>query len=201
VRCETTKFIGAGQRIGKLAALVIGMLAWVSAPSAGTAASLEGGKTVHLVSRSGEEVAVGTIQFAARDGRTSYTIKIDNPGFSEHFLSMRPFRCLEVAEQTLCHLPYPHALRRQVSADDLTDLEYDLLFLHKSTGEYGINFWNGIYYDLALAPDGTIKGTLKETDMNELASPPAEKYGRLIRPENLTESDSAKHRFPTLVIR
>jgi hypothetical protein len=185
----------------KLGALAIGVLIVIAAPHAAWSAQLQGVKKVHLVSPSGEEMVIGTVEFSAHDGRTSYSLKIDNPSFSEHFLSMRPFRCLEGAAQTVCHLPYPHALRRQVTADDLTDLEYDLLFLHKSSGEYGINFWNGIYYELALGADGTIKGKLKETDMNELASPPAEKFGRLIEPANLSDADGATHRFPTLVIR
>ncbi len=185
----------------RLGALAIGALVVIAAPHAAWSAQLQGVKKVHLVSQSGEEVVIGTVEFAARDGQTGYSIKIDNPGFSEHFLSMRPFKCLEGAEQMVCHLPYPHALRRQVTAEDLTDLEYDLLFLHKSSGEYGINFWNGIYYDLVLGPDGTITGTLKETDMNELASPPVEEFGRLIGPANLSEADGATHRFPRLVIR
>lgn len=182
-----------------LAIAIIGALALASMPSA--AAGPEGVKTVRLVAASGEEVVIGTVEFTPNSGGSDYTLRMDDIKFSEHFLSMRPFKCIEDAKQTVCHLPYPHESRRQVSAGDLTDLEYDLLFLHKSTGEYGINFWNGIYYDLTMNADGTIAGTLKETDMNALASPPAEKYGRLIEPENLSDADAANHRFPKLVIR
>ena len=171
------------------------------APTGLAAAVLEGEKTIYLVSRSGEELAIGTARFRAQGEASSYELTIEGDMFSEHFLSMRPFRCIEDAAQTVCHLPYPHALRRQVSGGDLTDLEYDLLFLHKASGEYGINFWNGIYYRLSLAADGSITGALRETDMNELASPPAEEYGRLIGPDKLSEADGDNHRFPKLVIR
>jgi len=196
-------------RMGRTVTAARGLLAGLAAvlmlaspatrPLAG--AALEGEKTVYLVANGGEELAVGTVRFTPRDGGASYTLKIDDGKFSDQFLSMRPFKCLEAGEQTVCYLPYPHPLRRQVSADDLTDLEYDLLFLHKAAGEYGINFWNGIYYELSLTPDGAVKGELKETDMNELASPPTEPYGRLIGPENLADADLAAHRFPTLIIR
>ena len=170
-------------------------------PQAAWGAFVEGEKTIYLVSRSGDQVAIGTAKFSAQGETSSYALSIDSEKFSEHFLSMRPFKCLEGAVQTVCYLPYPHALRRKISRGDLADLEYDLLFLHKGSGEYGINFWNGIYYSLSLADDGSITGVLRETDMNELASPPAEKYGRLIGPDRLNEADGDSHRFPKLVIR
>lgn len=196
-RMDRTVTAARGLLVGLAAVLMLASPA--NRPLA--AGALEGEKTVYLVSNGGEELAVGTVRFAPRGGGAGYALKIDDGKFSDQFLSMRPFKCLEGGEQTVCYLPYPHPLRRQVSADDLTDLEYDLLFLHKAAGEYGINFWNGIYYKLSLTPDGAIKGVLKETDMNELASPPAEHYGRLIGPDSLTDADLATHRFPTIIIR
>ncbi len=91
--------------------------------------------------------------------------------FANHFLSMRPFHCLEDVERMLFHLSYPYRNDRRLLGDDLTDLEYALLFIRKTADEYGIDPWNGVYYRLPWDGDG-IRGELMEVDMNLLASPP-----------------------------
>jgi len=85
------------------------------------------------------------------------------------------------------------ALLRPLNADlaHLTDLEYDLLFLHKTHQEYGIDAWNGLYFKLAVSGDG-LTGELRETDLNVLQAPPEDGDLRPIDPNELYEP-SDKH--------
>jgi len=191
----SAKLVNSTAVIGLLAALM------VFAGGAALARPLEGKKAIYLVTAAGQEMMLGTVTFTPKGGHSEYVLALEDAPFTDHFLSMRPFKCIEGADETVCHLPYPYKLRRQVAGDDLTDLEHELLFLHKGAGEYGINFWNGIYYDLAVTEDGSIKGSQKAIDMNMLASPPAQDYVRLISKDDLVEVDGANRRFPTLVIR
>ena len=99
------------------------------------------------------------------------------------------FKCLPHTTQVVCYLAYPYENKRFITKDDVTDLEYDLLFLHKSPQEYGIDAWNGFYYDLEMTEMGFV-GELRETDLNVLASPPEEP--RPIKDEDLHPA-SDKH--------
>lgn len=121
----------------------------------------------------GTSIPIGKLQ-ATREGE-AYRIEVtlDAAKFEDKFLSMRPFKCLPHPSLVVCHLPYPYENKRRVTKNDVTDLEYDLLFLHKSPQEYGIDAWNGLYYDLEMTETGFI-GELRETDLNVLAAPPEE---------------------------
>ncbi len=120
--------------------------------------------------------------------------------FSDEFLSMRPFKCIHQNEQMLCHLVYPYEKLGYITQQDLTDLEYDLLFLHKSASEYGINAWNGLYYRLQLDTSG-LTGSLREVDLNILAAPPEQGDLRPITADMLYEADPAQHLFPYIRIQ
>lgn len=111
---------------------------------------------------------------------------------------MRPFRCLEGADKHWCHVPYPYEIKRDVSAD-LTDLEYDFLFVWKGATEYGINMWNGVYYKLTEA-NGKVIGILHEMDMDSLSAPPPPGELRPVQPKDLHESDPESHWLPRLII-
>lgn len=152
-------------------------------------------KTVFLEDGSGARYPVANVEFAD-DG--TYSITMDRSSFTEHFLSMRPFRCLEGLDKTWCHVPYPYENYRDIS-DDLTDLEYDLLFVWKGVNDYGVNMWNGVYYDLS-EEDGQFTGILLEMDMGLLAVPPPAGELRPLRSSDLHQSDPASHWLPTLVI-
>lgn len=156
--------------------------------------------TINLIGKDGTPLKIGTINITQSDQGETFKIKWQDDKFSEQFLSMRPFKCID-GDQMLCHLPYPYKTRGLIKKDDLMDLEYAFLFIHKGDGEYGINFWNGVYYRLERGPDGGFKGEVWETDMNELASPPEEEYGRPIGNDDLVRGAEGKHRFPTLEIR
>lgn len=92
---------------------------------------LAGDKTMSFLTPDGEETVVGQVQFMAEGEASKYRIIWDDAQFTDHFLSMRPFRYMEGPDKNWCYIPYPYENRHQVAADDLTDLEYDLLFLWK----------------------------------------------------------------------
>lgn len=167
--------------------------------AAAAAGPLEGDKRIFLEAADGARVEIGQVRFLPDGDAASYDLRLKAGAFGDHFLSMRPFKCLEGPDKHWCHVPYPYAIRRQVSAADLTDLEYDLLFLWKGAGEYGINMWNGVYYRLAIE-DGRISGALHEMDMDILSAPPAPGDLRPIAERDLHEADPEGHWLPRLVI-
>ncbi|MDA7428031.1 hypothetical protein PGB28_06145 [Primorskyibacter aestuariivivens] len=122
---------------------------------------------------------------------------VDAP-FGDYFLSMRPFRCIAGNEKHWCHLPYPYENRRNVAADP-TDLEYDFLFIWKDATEYGIDTWNGVYYQLEPEGEGW-RGALNEIDMDILAVPPEAGNFRPVQAKHLEPGDPQGHWLPWLVI-
>lgn len=161
---------------------------------------LSGEKTITLLSASNQALVIGKISFNQQGDRVTYTISLEDSVFSDEFLSMRPFKCISQANQMACNLVYPYKKLGYITENNLTDLEYDLLFLHKSATEYGINAWNGLYYDLELNDEGLV-GTLKEVDLNVLASPPEEGDLRPITEDMLHEADPEHHLFPSVTIK
>lgn len=156
---------------------------------------------IYLVSPDSTEKKIGDVSFTpvAGDG-TSIKVDIDNSQFTEHFLSMRPFRCIEGGTEWFCYLEYPYDLRSVITENDLSDLEYQLLFLRKTASEFGIDAWNGLYYKLQLETDGSMSGTLLEGDLNSLQSPPAEKYAKPVDLGEFIDGDSERRLFPALRI-
>ncbi len=169
---------------------------WVSAAYS---APLEGQKTIYLLDGSGTKNKVATIAFSPKASGSEYKIEWQDDGFSEHFLSMRPFRCLEGPVKYWCRVPYPYEINRTVSAGDLRDLEYDTMFIWKGATEYGINMWNGIYYKLAIDGDRLV-GSLHEMDMDKLSAPPDDGNLRPIREQDLEPGEPESHWLPVLVI-
>jgi len=130
---------------------------------------------IYLIDQQANELQIGQVEFEAlADGDDQYTVNvtIDSPAFSDQFLSMRPFDCIAESAEWYCYLPYPYELRQTVTRDDLTELEYQLLFIWKSPKDFGIDAWNGIYYQFSWQDDGSLFGTLLQGDLNVLAEPP-----------------------------
>lgn len=165
------------------------------------AAALEGNKAIVLIDAGGNELEIGRVTFRAQERGIGIDVKLDEGKFTDKFLSMRPFLCIERKKQAMCHLAYPYKTRKTITPDDMTDLEYELLFLHKKSSEYGINPLNGIYYDLTKGKDERIQGVLMEIDMNIIAVPPEKEYARPISSADLFKGDAAKYQFPRLEIR
>ena len=153
-------------------------------------------RTVSLVPAKGVPIQVAELTIAENG---HYQITWDDTKFDDFFLSMRPFKCLEGPEKLWCRVDYPYQNQRSIAGDDLTDLEYDLLFVWKNAKDYGIDMWNGVYYDLA-GQDGRLVGTMNEMDMDVLAAPPEDGSLRPIQPDMLDEADADSHWLPKLII-
>lgn len=152
-------------------------------------------RSVFLEDNSGERIEIATIELKQD---SSYAMTLKDAAFADHFLSMRPFKCLEGPAKHWCHVPYPYEIARDISAD-LTDLEYDFLFVWKGKNDYGINMWNGVYYQLEQAK-GQLVGTMFELDMDVLSAPPDAGNLRPLAAKHLYESDPDGHWLPRLVI-
>jgi len=163
------------------------------------ATAFEGSKTVYAELSDGSSMAIGTVDFDPDGDTLAYRFDLDETALSEHFLSMRPFKCLDLDGQTVCHLPYPYELTGQVQPPDWRDLEYRLLFLFKGAGEYGIDFRNGYYFRFAEEGERLI-GTRFETDMDQLASPPPDDVRYPLDEAELYESEGSSHRLERIVI-
>ncbi|WP_146344389.1 hypothetical protein [Falsiphaeobacter marinintestinus] len=174
------------------------ILAILGAVSA-QAGALEGNRTIALEDAQGTRTVIGSVSFMPTDSGIAYEIAAEDAVYANHFLSMRPFKCLESPEKHWCYVPYPYEIRRVVTPDDLTDLEYDLLFLWKGATEYGINMWNGVYYKLEVDGDRLV-GQLHEMDMNLLSAPPPAGELRPLSEGDLHESDPDSHWLPVVVI-
>lgn len=168
-----------------------GLVLW---PGLCGAAELDGMK-VFLRGTDGTEIEIATLA----GPRDRYSVVLNDAVFSDHFLSMRPFRCIEGVEKTWCHVPYPYEIKRNIS-NELTDLEYDFLFVWKGKTDYGIDMWNGVYYRLEEDGAGWI-GRMHEMNMDVLAVPPEAGEVRPIREVDLEEADPDSHWLPRMVIR
>lgn len=157
-----------------------------------------GTKTITLAS-DGENIEIGYVDFSGEGERRKIAVRLNDTLFKDHFLSMRPFKCLE-GTKFYCHLPYPYDWKGEISADDLTDLEYALLFVQKEPTAYGINLWHGIYYKLELLADGRITGSLHEVDMDALASPPRQGEMRPMTMDMLHDADATGQWLPKITM-
>lgn len=189
-----------------LAALLLMAAPALAAPALALAAeALRPGTRAILVSdgTGAAPIRVGALTLAPADanGESAMEVTWVDALFGDHFLSMRPFKCLEGPEQLWCRAPYPYDNRRKISATDLTDLEYDLLFVWKPKGAYGIDLWNGVYYRLSVAADGTIAGELHDFDMNPLGVPPEAGNLRPLGPDDLTPGPDDGRWLPRIVIQ
>ncbi|WP_424975040.1 hypothetical protein [Dinoroseobacter sp. S124A] len=151
-------------------------------------------RAVYLEAQDGTRFAIADLQI--EDG--AYDLSLRDAPFSDHFLSMRPFKCLAGAEKHWCYVPYPYENARNISTE-FTDLEYDLLFLWKGAGEYGINMWNGVYYKLEAEGDRLV-GVMHEMDMDILSAPPEDGDLRPVRAADLEPAEPDSHWLPRLVI-
>jgi hypothetical protein len=152
-------------------------------------------RSVFLEDATGTRIEIAQVEISPDK---PYVLTMNDAPFTDHFLSMRPFKCLEGPAKNWCHVPYPYEIARDVSSN-LTDLEYDFLFVWKDKNEYGINMWNGVYYKMA-DENGKLIGTLHEMDMDVLSAPPDAGELRPLSAKHIHESDPDSHWLPRLVI-
>lgn len=196
---NTSRYRLTAGRIVRSCRNALSALLLLAAPALATALPEKAG--IFLIDAEGKEIALGTVTFSGAEDTKKIAVSIESPKFTDQFLSMRPFRCLQGDTEWFCYLPYPYDIKNEISADDLTDLEYHLLFVRKKPAEFGIDAWNGLYYKLRLEDSGEITGELLEGDLNVLASPPEGTYARPIDLDDFIEAEEGKRLFPKLVIR
>lgn len=177
------------------------ILVLISILSAGFASAdaLDGEKHIFLVDKKGNEIQVGSVSFQGGADAVSYKLHMDHDKFRDYFLSMKEMKCLEGPE-LMCHLAYPYKQPNTVTAEDLSWLSHDLLFMFKKPEEFGANFWNGVYYNMSVE-DGMIKGVAEAVDLNLLASPPDDLNTPPMNEGERDEIDRTKRWLPDLVIR
>ena len=180
--------------------LICMVLAIIPLASNAWAGALDGEKRIKLVEFSGAEHVVGSVVFEPSGDASKYEVRWLDEMFEEHFLSMRPFKCFEGTTKYWCRVPYPYEIKKLVSESDLTDLEYDLMFIWKGSTEYGINMWNGVYYQLEI-DENRIIGKLNEIDMDKLSAPPEKGNLRPVNEYDLEPGEPENHWLPTLIIR
>lgn len=170
---RATVFTHGCKLSGMLFYLAMSYLAFSYPASAGDVSAdtaLQGEKRITLLDKAGNRTEIARVSFEPLAQGSRYKLAMIREQFHDYFLSMKEMKCLEGPE-LWCHLAYPYAQPRIVTADDLRWLEHDLLFMFKTPKEFGANFWNGIYYKLHIE-DGMIKGEAQAIDLNALASPP-----------------------------
>ncbi|MGQ0671927.1 MAG: hypothetical protein ACT4N2_03475 [Hyphomicrobium sp.] len=161
----------------------------------------DGTRSITFIAADGTRQPVGKVTFVHDGDGARIEVKLDAPEFTDEFLSMRPFRCLSGPKQQWCHLPYGYDIKGRVTAADLMDLEYMLMFIWRTYERVGADAWNGLYFKLALAPDGSIAGDLHEADFNILAVPPDDPTVRPVTHRDLTPAQPGNHLFDRVEIR
>lgn len=152
---------------------------------------LAGTKTLAMHTREGGTVPIGTVSFVPEGERYRFTLDLDTARFTDYFLSMKEFKCLESPAEIQCHVPYPYPNPATVSADDLAWLEHSLLFLFKAPRDFGARLWNGLYYRMKITDSGIV-GTPEAVDLNHISAPPDDPaikpYGSAERTEIVPET-------------
>lgn len=132
---------------------------------------LPGERTITAVTQDQQRIALGTVRFDAQpDGSARFAIRMDPARFSDHFLSMKEFKCLEGPSELMCHVPYPYKHPGTVSDGDLAWLEHGLLFMFKRPSEFGAKLWNGLYFQFERTPQG-LRGKAQAVDLNRISAP------------------------------
>jgi hypothetical protein len=139
---------------------------------AAAAFDFQGVKTLVAVTADGARTPLGSLHFTpAAGGPTTFRLALKTEVFTDHFLSMREFKCLNAAQEISCHVPYPYPNPATVAPGQLAWLEHSLLFLFKSPSEFGAKLWNGVYYEFQ-EQGAALVGRPKAVDLNEISAPP-----------------------------
>ncbi len=119
-----------------------------------------------------ESIKLGTVSFEPlADGRFKFTLAMDREKYTDHFLSMKEFKCVAGPRELMCHVPYPYKQPSSVTATDFAWLEHALLFMFKLPNEFGAKLWNGLYFQFALTDKGLV-GKPQSVDLNAISAPP-----------------------------
>ena len=175
------------------------ILAMFVSPVSYSASTLTGSKTINLIAKDGQRIAIGTIEFSPSAEKIKYQLHMDHTRFKDYFLSMKEMKCLEGPE-LWCHIRYPYPQPRTITSDDLRWLEHDLLFMFKKSNEFGANFWNGVYYSMTIK-EGVIVGEAQAIDLNLLSAPPEDLDTPFYSQDLRDEIERVQRWLPDLEIR
>lgn len=167
-------------------------------PSWAGAEITAGNKIAWFESADGERTRLGSVELKPDADGWRFEFILEDAGFSEQFLSMRPFKCLD-GETMFCRLAYPYSKNNRISSNDWRDLEYEFLFIARSPKDYGIDPYNGRYYVLS-EHNGKLIGEPKAVDLNILAAPPDSGVTYPITEAELDFIEVERERFVRLVI-
>ncbi len=138
------------------------------------AQGLQGTRVLALHTSDAQVLNIGTVSFTpAEAGRYSFSIQLRREAFTDHFLSMREFRCVGGGPELMCHVPYPYLRGNTVGEADFAWLEHALLFMFKRPTDFGAKLWNGVYFKLQRTPAG-LRGLPQAVDLNHISTPPAD---------------------------
>ena len=168
-------------------------------PVSYSASILSGTKTINLLTKEGQRIPIGSIEFLPLSDKIHYKLHIDHTRFKDYFLSMKEMKCLEGPE-LWCHIRYPYKQPHTITTTDLRWLEHDLLFMFKKNKEFGANFWNGVYYALMIK-DGVILGEAQAIDLNLLAAPPEDLNTPFYSHDLRDEIERVQRWLPNIEIR
>jgi len=161
---------------------------------------LDGKKTITMKANRGDDIVIGTIDFKKSGEQSSFSLHLTYKLFTDHFLSMKEFKCLEGDTELSCYVPYPYKNPMIASANDLSWLEHALLFLKKDRKEFGANLWNGMLYKMTIKGE-TIEGELRDIDLNLIASPPEDLTVAPYNEDEQVETDLGSRWLPRIIIR
>ncbi|MEY8876866.1 MAG: hypothetical protein AB9M60_10190 [Leptothrix sp. (in: b-proteobacteria)] len=145
-------------------------------PMLASAWELDGRKSLTLHTRDQQHIEVGSVTFEPRgEGVIGFRLAMATERFTDHFLSMKEFKCLSGDNEIDCHVPYPYPQPGTVRVDgataDFAWLEHSLLFLFKLPREFGAKLWNGLYFELERTDRG-LRGRPQAVDLNAISAPP-----------------------------
>lgn len=154
---------------------MLALLCGTAMPGAPAAAQgLEGRKAITLLTAEGTTLRIGTATFERSAGAAyRFSLSFDDKLFTDHFLSMKEFKCIGGPTELMCHVPYPYPSGGTVTDTDLAWLEHALLFMFKRPSEFGAKLWNGVYFQLTRTPRG-LAGVPQAVDLNHISAPPAD---------------------------
>lgn len=161
------------RRFKRLPAVLAGLAVFTTVSPA-WAFDFAGTKSLIAVTADGQRKPIGTVQFApAQDGLATFKVVLRTEVFTDHFLSMREFKCLTGVKEVSCYVPYPYAHPATVGPGRLVWLEHSLLFLSKSPAEFGARLTNGVIYEFR-EQGAALVGRPMAVDLNEISAPPVD---------------------------
>ena len=152
----------------------LSLLVWllVAVPGLASAWELQGIKTITAHTRDKQQITLGTVHFEPRGGASVvFTVAMEHSRFTDYFLSMKEFKCLNGQGEVVCQVPYPYPQPGTVTANNFAWLEHSLLFFYKLPSEFGATLWNGLYFHLERTDRGLL-GRPQAIDLNRISAPP-----------------------------